>query len=98
MPKPPTSKSSVSGLVGATRAELVRLGRLDSMLGQQVLVIAHGMAAGEGSELATLSREHSRLMGLLGSSNPAGAGVDPVGAAVSSIEEKRARARVASSA
>lgn len=51
-----------AGLVSATQAELRTLGALETMLGQQVLIIARGMARGEGSELATLSREHSRLM------------------------------------
>lgn len=50
----------------ATRAELERLGAVDSMLGQQVLMVAARMGDGvPGSALRELSREHSRLMDLI---------------------------------
>lgn len=57
-------KASANGFEKATRKELERLGKLDTMLGQQALVIAARMGSkGEtGSAIATLSREHSRLM------------------------------------
>lgn len=78
------------GLVSATMAELRRHDSLETMLGQQVLIIARGMARGEGSELATLSKEHSRLMANIA----AGKSVadDPVADADAAVEAKRARA------
>lgn len=61
------------------------------MLGQQVLIVARRMSNGTetGSALATLSKEHSRLMTVLGSSEKA---ADPVDEVSRRREEKRARA------
>jgi hypothetical protein len=78
------------GLVSATTAELKKLGALETMLGQQVLIIARGMAAGEGSELATLSKEHSRLMANIAAGNTVAE--DPVADADEAVARKRARA------
>ena len=78
------------GLVSATQAELRKQGALETMLGQQVLIIARGMACGEGSELATLSKEHSRLMANIAAGNSVAE--DPVADADAAVEAKRARA------
>ena len=78
------------GLVSATIAELQRLGSLETMLGQQVLIIARGMARGEGSELATLSKEHSRLMANIAAGNVVAD--DPVAEAEEVVRLKLARA------
>jgi hypothetical protein len=83
----PVSKFEV-----ATRQELDKIGQADSMLGQQVLIVARRMSSGAetGSALATLSKEHSRLMATLGAG--AKAQVDPVDEVSRRREEKRARA------
>lgn len=75
----------------ATRDELEKVGQADSMLGQQVLIVARRMSSGTetGSALATLSKEHSRLMGALGAGVKH---VDPVDEVSRRREEKRARA------
>jgi hypothetical protein len=78
------------GLVSATQAELRKLGSLDTMLGQQVLIIARGMARGQGSELATLSKEHSRLMANIAAGNTVAD--DPVADADDAVKRKLARA------
>lgn len=78
------------GLVSATTAELRRLNSLETMLGQQVLIIARGMARGEGSELATLSKEHSRLMANIAAGNTVAD--DPVADADDAVRKKLARA------
>lgn len=78
------------GLVSATTAELQRLNALETMLGQQVLIIARGMARGEGSELATLSKEHSRLMANIAAGNTVAD--DPLADADDAVARKRARA------
>lgn len=78
------------GLVSATTAELKKLNSLETMLGQQVLIIARGMARGEGSELATLSKEHSRLMANIAAGNTVAE--DPVADADDAVKRKRARA------
>jgi len=78
------------GLVSATTAELQRLNSLETMLGQQVLIIARGMARGEGSELATLSKEHSRLMANIAAGNTVAE--DPVADADESMRRKLERA------
>lgn len=64
---------------------------VDTMLGQQVLIIARRMSSSEetGSALATLSKEHSRLMAVLGAEAQT---VDPVDEVGRRREEKRARA------
>lgn len=80
-------KPGANGFERSTRKELERLGKLDSMLGQQALVIAARMGnKGEtGSAIATLSREHSRLMAAVA----AGATTaDPVDEARQSRERK----------
>lgn len=79
-----------AGLVSATQAELRRLGSLETMLGQQVLIIARGMARGEGSELATLSKEHSRLMANIAAGNKVAE--DPLADADDAVRKKLARA------
>ncbi len=79
------------GLVSATIAELRNLGALETMLGQQVLIIARGMARGEGSELATLSREHSRLMAAIAGGKTVTD--DPVADAEAAMQERLNRAR-----
>jgi hypothetical protein len=86
---PPEHIASVFEL--ATREELERLGQTESMLGQQVLIIARRMAGGTetGSALATLSKEHSRLMSTLGAGKKQ---VDPVDEVSRRREEKLARA------
>lgn len=81
------------GLVEATIAELKGLGSLETMLGQQVLIIARGMARGEGSELATLSKEHSRLMANIAAGNTVAD--DPVADADEAVKRKLARAAAA---
>ena len=78
------------GLVSATIAELRRLDSLETMLGQQVLIIAHGMARGQGSELATLSKEHSRLMANIAAGNTVAD--DPVADADEAVRRKIERA------
>lgn len=78
------------GLVSATIAELERLNSLETMLGQQVLIIARGMARGEGSELATLSKEHSRLMANIAAGNTVAD--DPLADADDAVKRKLARA------
>ena len=78
------------GLVSATQAELRKLDSLDTMLGQQVLIIARGMARGQGSELATLSKEHSRLMANIAAGNTVAD--DPVADADEAVKRKLARA------
>lgn len=61
-----------SGFEKATEAELRKLGKLTTMLGQQALLLAKRMGRDdEGmSALATLSREHSRIMEQLGATVP----------------------------
>lgn len=84
------SVSNASGLVAATESELARLGAKDTMLGFQVLIIARGMAKGEGSELATLSKEHSRLMANIAAGNTVAD--DPLADADDAVKRKLARA------
>lgn len=82
-----TVKRGASGFEKATLAELSRLKKVDTMLGQQALVIARRMgdATETGAAVATLSREHSRLMAAVA----AGASVaDPVDEARQSRERK----------
>lgn len=86
-----------SRLIEFTARELRNLGKLETMLGQQVLAIARGIVRGSGSELATLSKEHSRLMASIAAGQTlAGAadtgGGDALDAAERSAEEKRRRA------
>ena len=71
-PAPARRRRVKSGFEKATEAELRRLGRLSSMLGQQALVLARRMGNDDepGSALAALSREHSRLMDELGATVP----------------------------
>lgn len=98
MPKqPPAERDNddepnpfAEGLVSATQAELRNLRSLDTMLGQQVLIIARGMARGQGSELATLSKEHSRLMANIAAGKTVAD--DPVADADEAVKRKLARA------
>ncbi|MCF6376910.1 hypothetical protein L2K70_04780 [Nocardioides KLBMP 9356] len=78
------------GLVSATQAELRKLDALETMLGQQVLIIARGMARGQGSELATLSKEHSRLMANIAAGNTVAE--DPLADADDAVKRKLERA------
>lgn len=82
-----------SRLIQETANELERLGKLDTMLGAQALVIARGIVRGSGSELATLSKEHSRLMAALAAGQSVTS--DPLDVAGDSVEEKRRRAQSA---
>lgn len=84
---------STAGLVAATERELDRLGALGTMLGEQALIIAKGMARGDGSELATLSKEHSRLMANIAAGNKVAD--DPLADADDAVARKRERARAA---
>lgn len=79
-----------AGLVAATERELERLGAAGTMLGEQALIIAKGMARGDGSELATLSKEHSRLMANIAAGNKVAD--DPLADVADAVKEKRARA------
>lgn len=64
----------------ATRRELTRLKKLDTMLGQQALVLAKRMSSDHetGAAISALSREHSRIMEQLGASAPAGDALDEI--------------------
>lgn len=64
----------------ATRAELVKLKELDSLRGQQLMFLAARMSdpAETGSSIASLSKEHSRLMDELRAGKPKGDFVDEV--------------------
>lgn len=84
-----------AGLVAATERELERLGAMGTMLGEQALIIAKGMARGDGSELATLSKEHSRLMANIAAGNKVAD--DPLADADDAVEKKRRRAAGAAS-
>lgn len=74
-----------------TRQELVRMGKLDSMLGQQVLVLAARMEARSETTagVVSASKEHTRLMALLRAEPDSGDLVDEV---ARRRDEKRARA------
>lgn len=76
----------------ATRVELERLRAVDTMLGQQVLTIARRMGRDSeaGATMATLSREHSRLMDLI-EARAANAN-DPVNRWEAAARDKRQRA------
>ena len=86
----PVATSASAGLSESTRAELARLRKLDTVQGQQVMVIALRMESlfETGSAVAALSREHSRLMGLLSRDAKV---VDPVQAAKDEVARKRAQ-------
>lgn len=81
-----------SRLIEYTARELENLGKLDTMLGQQVLAIARGIVRGSGSELATLSKEHSRLMAAIAAGETVAGAGDPLDEAERAVEEKRRRA------
>lgn len=82
-------------MVEVTQAELIRLARLDTVEGQLAMTLAFRLAsaAETGSAIATLSKDLSRVMGLL----RAGAvtTLDEVEAARQRRDEKLARARQA---
>ena len=90
------------GLVAAVRAELERAGQLDTVPGQQALVLARAMTKVDASGLSGLSKELSRVKAeALGESSPSpGPGVatgdddedDEVKAARRRREEKAAAA------
>lgn len=52
------------GIVASTRAELERLGKTDTVLGHQAIVLAERMASTKdtGSAIAAVSRELDRVM------------------------------------
>lgn len=79
--------------VTATRKELEVLGSVGSMLGEQVLAIADRMGRGTetGAAMASLSKEHSRLMDLI-RAGAKGSESDPVEAARRARAEKASRA------
>lgn len=88
----PASKAAPTGppaeLVAATRKKLTDAGRLDTVLGQQALLLAQRLTEGRidtGSSLASLSKELRAVMvdALEGTSRT----VDPV----DELEERRAR-------
>lgn len=91
MPAPTFEDPAEPDFVALTREELRQLGRLDTMLGQQVLIVARRMSSGAetGSALATLSKEHSRLMAALSAGSKQ---TDPVDEVSRRRDEKRARA------
>lgn len=86
--KRPKDAAGESDFERLTRAELDELGKVDTLLGQQVLIVARRMARGgeTGAAVVSLSKEHSRLMAEL--RRDGGEGDDPVTAA-----RKRARAK-----
>lgn len=86
----PDAGRPMAPFVAATLRELERLGAVGSMLGEQALVIAKGMARGDGSELATLSKEHGRLMAAIAKGDKVTA--DPLDVVGDVVAEKRARA------
>lgn len=92
--EPVEAEPAMSVFEVATRLELEKVGKADSMLGQQVLIVARRMSSGAetGSALATLSKEHSRLMGALGVLAAGAKNVDPVDEVSKRRAEKRARA------
>ena len=79
-----------SRLIEFTARELEKYGKLETMLGQQVLVIARGIVRGQGSELATLSKEHSRLMAAIAAGESVTS--DPMAVIDDAVEAKRRRA------
>lgn len=83
-PAEATALEPSSSLVDATRAELVAAGRLDSMLGQQALVLAGriGSPFDTGAGMAALSKELRALM--LEATKGAAVAADP-------LDELRAR-------
>jgi len=87
-------KADEHAFVKATRKELVGLDALESMLGQQVLTIADRMGRGAetGSAMASLSKEHSRLMSEL-RARAKGKDEDPVEAAKKAHADNVARAQ-----
>lgn len=91
-PEAPAAPSYEGGFEKATRTELEKLHKLDTMLGQQALVIARRMSdtAETGAAVATLSKEHSRLMAAVS----AGATTaDPVDEARATRERDQREAR-----
>lgn len=71
-----------------TREQLERIGKLDTMHGQQALLIARRMEDPAESGIAALSKEHSRLVALL----TRGESADPVDQVAKRRDAKRARA------
>lgn len=79
-----------SKLIEYTARDLAAMGKLETMLGQQLLAIARGIVRGSGSELATLSKEHSRLMAAIAAGQTVAS--DPMEATDDAVAEKRRRA------
>lgn len=88
-----TPEQDEHAFVTATRKELDTLQAVDTMLGHQVLTIAERMGRGAetGAAMASLSKEHSRLMADI-RARAKGNAEDPVEAARRARDEKTARA------
>jgi len=101
--KTPGSNSSETPTSGSTEAvtrrTLEEAGKVDTVGGCQALTVAARLDAlatlGSGSDIATLSRELSRLMALV--VGKSGEQVDPVDEVKRKRDEKLAKARAASS-
>lgn len=78
-----------SPLVKATRTELEAAGKLDTMLGQQALILAARMSGTEtAGGVGTLSKELSRVVAAATGTTPPGA---PATGKGDSVDELRAR-------
>jgi hypothetical protein len=88
-----TPEDGEHAFVTATRKELVDLAAADTMLGHQVITIAERMGRGAetGAAMASLSKEHSRLIAEI-RARAKGTEEDPVEAARRARDEKAARA------
>lgn len=86
---PPPADPFDKPLVAATKRELEAAGKLDTMLGQQALVLAARMSGTEtAGGVGTLSKELSRVVAAaIGSGPPA----TPAAGAGDDIDELRAR-------
>lgn len=88
-----TPEDGEHAFVTATRKELAGLDAADTMLGHQVITIAERMGRGAetGAAMASLSKEHSRLMADIRARSK-GKEEDPVEAARRARDEKASRA------
>lgn len=92
MPESAKVKAPQSSLGAVTERELTKVGKLDTVAGQQAMALARRLAnpAGEtGSAVAALSRELSRLLASMQTGKES---VDEVEEARRKRDEKRARA------
>jgi hypothetical protein len=83
-----------SDLVAVTQRELERLGKFDTVDGQQAMVIANRMVSPfeTGAAVSSLSKDLSRLIATLGRGAQS---VDPVQAAKDEVARKREQKRTA---